>query len=258
MRAMFVNCVVVVFACLSVFAASGIADESLVLYFTFDEGKGDSVTDLSSYKNDGFAKGNPQWIEGKFGSALEFDGDGDTVEVAHNDSLNMTTAVTMEMWVKVPPVGGLVNQVGIEKGTWDAVGEYGLYPVYEVGDGTLVQFNDLPDGCDDENTGRCIRDNEWHHLAGVWDGETIFLYIDGEVDKSSHCVGELGKTTQKLYIASRTGDHRFLVGAVDEVRTYNRALTQEEIQKDMETFGGAYVSPSGTLTVCWGRVKQEY
>lgn len=258
MRAISLGSVLVVFVCIYVFATSVVGDDSPVLYFTFDEGKGGTVKDQSSYKNDGIILGNPKWVGGKFGSALEFDGDGDTVEVKHNDSLNMTTAVTMEMWVKVPPVGGLVNQVGIEKGTWDAAGEYSLYPVYEVGDGTLVQFNDLPDGCDDENAGRRIRDNAWHHLAGVWDGKTIFLYIDGEVDRSSQCAGKLGTTTQKLYIASRMGSSRFLVGTVDEVRVYNRALTREEIREDMETLGSAYVSPSGTLAVCWGKVKQEH
>lgn len=257
MRVTFLS-VSVVLMCIYLFATIVIGDDSLVLYFTFDEGEGGTLKDHSAYKNDGFIAGNPQWVAGKFGSALKFDGDIDAIEVAHDDSLNMTTAVTMEMWVNVPPVGGLVNQVGIEKGTWDAVGEYGLYPVYEVGDGTLVQFNDLPDGCDDENTGRRIRDNQWHHLAGVWDGKTIFLYIDGEVDRSSQCAGELGTTTQKLYIASRTGDHRFLVGTVDEVRVYNRALTQEEIQKDMETFGGVYVSTSDALAVCWGEVKKDH
>ena len=49
-------------------------DESLVLYFPFDEGTGDTVPDKSGYKNDGIIDG-AEWVkDGKVGSALSFDG----------------------------------------------------------------------------------------------------------------------------------------------------------------------------------------
>jgi hypothetical protein len=53
------------------------------------------------------------------------------------------------------------------------------------------------------------------------------------------------------------GSERFLTGTVDEVRVYDRALTQAEIPKDMETLGKYAVSPSRKLSVCWGEVKQK-
>ena len=255
MKVWTVNCVMMIFICLSINAAMSAPDESLVLHLTFDEGKGDNVADDSIHQNNGTIMGNPKWVNGKFGSALSFDGTGDTVEIKHTDVLNTTTAVTMEMWVKTSG-GAEVKQAGIEKGIW-AVGGYSLYPVYEGG--TVIQFFDLPPACGDAAIkGRSIQDNEWHYLAGVWDGKTIFLYIDGKLEKSGACAGVLGTNKQGLYIGSRVGSERFLTGTVDEVRVYNRALTQEEIQKDMETFGKFAVSPSGKLSVCWGGVKQTY
>ena len=244
-----------VLLCLFVITVNGAADESLVLYLMFDEGQGDDVTDFSLYQNHGFTEGNPKWVAGRFGTALELDGSGDTVKIAHADSLNITTAVTLEMWVKVATSGGDSNQAGIEKGIWET-GEYSLYPVY--GGNTLAQFNDLPEGCDDENIGRSIRDNQWHHLAGVWDGEKIYLYIDAKLDKSASCKGELATNTKDLYIGSRAGNERFLIATVDEVRIYNRALTAEEIRRDMETSAVPFVSPSEALAICWGKVKQAY
>ena len=257
MRGLVVSWFIVAFICLSTVTARGALDKSLVLYLTFGEGKGDIVADVSFYHNNGVIKGDPDWVAGKAGFALEFDGDGDTVEIAHDDSLNITTAATMAMWVNVPTAGEEEYQAGIEKGTWDDAGEYSLYPVYE-GRSTVVQFAELPDDCDDMTTGRDIQDNEWHHLAGTWDGQTISLYIDGELEKSCECAGELGTNTKKLYIGSRMGELRFFTGTVDEVRIYNRALTQKEIQKDMETFDGSSVSPSGKLAVCWGKLKWIY
>jgi len=229
-------------------------DKSLVLHLTFDEGKGDTVADDSMYQNNGTITGKPEWVEGKHGSALAFDGDY-TVEVPHANNLSTTDAITMEMWVKAPG-GGEVKQSGIEKGVW-AAGGYSLYPVYEGG--TVVQFADLPAACGDAAIkGKSIQDDKWHYLAGVWDGEEIFLYIDGELEKSGGCAGKLKTNEHGVYIGSRTGSERFLSAAVDEVRIYNRALTQSEIQKDMKTFGVYAVSPSEKLVIRWGEIKRGY
>ena len=131
-----------------------------------------------------------------------------------------------------------------------------MYPVY--GGGTLAQFNDLPDGCDDEGVGPDIRgDGGWHHLAAVWDGKIIYLYIDGKETRVTPCAGELGTNVRDVYIGSRNGGERFLIATVDEVRIYNRALTPEEIALDMET-SGLSVSPIEKMAVSWGKVKQQY
>ncbi len=49
--------------------------ESLVLYLSFDEGEGEAVQDLSGSENHGALVGKPKWVEGKVGSALEFNGE---------------------------------------------------------------------------------------------------------------------------------------------------------------------------------------
>ena len=254
MKTLSMSCIVAILLCLfSVTAESG-TDKSLLFYFMFDEGGGGTAKDATAYGNDGIIKGDPEWVDGKFGKALELDGTGDTIEIPHNAGLNITTAVTMEMWIKAAESGGDGNQAGIEKGGWE-IGEYSLYPVY--GGNTLAQFNDLPDGCDDEKIGPSIRNGNWRHLAGVWDGANILLYIDGEVVISGKCEGELGTNVKSVYIGSRNGGERFLIAAVDEVRLYNRALTEEEIKTDMET-SGLSVSPAEKMAICWGEVKDEY
>lgn len=244
-----------VLLCLFAITAKGAADGALVLYLMFDEGAGKTANDSSDYGNNGVIKGNPKWVPGKFGTALDLDGTGDTIEVPHHASLDITTAVTMEMWLRVAAAGGDGNQAGIEKGGWET-GEYSLYPVYS--NNTLAQFNDLPENCDDEKIGPSIRNGNWRHLAGVWDGTNISLYIDGDVVISGECEGELGTNVKSVYIGSRNGAERFLIAAVDEVRIYNRALTKEEIQVDMETSGFISVSPTERMAICWGKVKKGY
>ena len=244
----------IVLLCLFSLAATGIADDSLVLYFTFDEGSGDDVIDVSDYINNGVLVGDPEWVAGKFGTALAFDGVGDSVEIPSSDSLNATDGITMSMWVKAPAGGG-IKQAGIEKGGWE-VGEYSIYPVYEGG--TVIQFFDLPPACGDAGVrGPSLQDDQWHYFVGTWDGELISLYIDGKLASSGACDGSLMESAGAVHIGSRlaAGD-RFLTGAVDEVRIYNRGLSEAEINEDMETFGGLAVFPSRNLATCWGGLKR--
>jgi len=228
------------------------ADDSLVLHFTFDEGAGVTANDDSAYQNHGNLIGKPKWVEGKSGKAISFNAGGDSVEVSSSDSVDITKAITMEMWVKTP-AGGDVKQTGIERGGWE-VGEYSIYPVYEGG--TVIQFFDLPAACGDAGIrGRGIQDDKWHYVTGTWDGINISLYIDGELEKSGGCEGKLNSGNRPVYIGSRNGGERFLTGIVDEVRIYNRALTQAEVKKDMQTFGPLAVNPLKKLAICWGEVK---
>lgn len=245
-------CVVLFVMLFPVINLMGAPDNSLVLHFTFDEGAGDQLIDDSIYKNDGEVKGNPKWVDGKSGKALEFDGVGDSVLVENSDSLSMKKALTMAMWVKAG-ASAEIKHAGIEKGGWE-VGEYSLYPVYE--NGTVIQFFDLPAACGDAVIKGPSIAGDWHYLVGTWDGKNISLYIDGEVVKSGACEGELKAGAQPLHIGSRLGGERFLTGIVDEVRIYNRALTKDEVKKDMETFGNVSVDPLQKLATCWANVKK--
>lgn len=260
MKTYTLGCLAIIFAFLSVNMAISAVDNSLVLYLTFDADKAGSVLDISAHHNDGDTIGNPKEVAGIFGSALELDGVVDTIEIPHDDSLDITDAITIEMWVKLSPAGGADSGVGLEKGGWE-VGEYSLYAFYVPGDGFAMQFKDLPESCADANSGFLgpdLRDDQWHHIAGTWDGDEISLYTDGELSVSVECKGALGANTSPIHIGSRTASVRFLMGAVDEVRLYNRALSEAEIIKDMETLGGFAVSPEGRLATCWAAVKQLY
>ena len=234
--------------------AFGAIDDSLVLHLAFDEGSGDKISDDSMYSNHGALVGKAEWVAGKSGKGIVFNINGDSVIVKNSDSLSITMAITMEMWVKLGG-GAEIKQAGIEKGGWEG-GEYSIYPFYEGG--TVIQFFDLPAACGDAVIkGKSIQDNQWHYMAGTWDGSKISLYIDGDLERSGDCSGKLLRSAQPVYIGSRNGGERFLVGTVDEVRIYNRALTQDEVKKDMQTFGPLSVYPSQKLTTCWGDVKQQ-
>jgi hypothetical protein len=228
------------------------AANELVLHLSFDEGAGSVAKDSSSFGNDCTLNGNPVWIDGKFGKALEFDG-ATWGEVAHSDSLNLTDAMTIEAWVNLDE-GGEAIQSAVEKGSAWIDGEYNLAALYN--DGSILQMKDLPEECNDDNIGSSIQDQQWHFLVGTWDGGVLKSYIDGSLDAEMSCAGTILTNDEPLFIGARGGKERFLLGVLDEIKIYNYALSEAEIVKDMENPITA-VEPNGKLATTWSIIKGQ-
>ena len=227
--------------------------QDLVLHLSFDELQGEVVKDLSEFGNDAtFNKGDPKLIDGVFGQAMEFDGQ-TAAEIADSPSLDIVDAITIEFWALVK--GGEAIQSGVEKGTAWVSGLYNLAALYNGG--TILQFFDLPEPCNDDNIGPSIQDGEWHFLAGTWDGNDIKLYIDGELEAEMPCKGKLIPNNESLYIGARGASQRFLTGALDEIKVYNYALTKDELLQDMATPVTLHVDPQNKLATFWGHLKTD-
>ncbi len=232
------------------------ADPTMVLYLPLDENAGNTAADLSGYKNDAALKGNPKWVPGKFGSAVEF-GASKYLQVADSNSLDITKGITISCWVKIAGDTG-DNQSGVEKGAAWASGEYNLLPVY--GGAVLLQMFDLPEACNDDATGGNVLDNQWHFIAGVWDGKAINIYVDAKSAREMGCVGEIKPNADPLYIGCRGGSGRWVNGTMDEIKIYNRGLSIDEIGQDMKDPRAnlAVVNLKGKLTITWGDLKVKF
>ena len=89
--------------------------------------------------------------------------------------------------------------------------------------------------------------------AGAAYGVGFFLLK--EVKKELACVGKLKVGNGKAYVGSRGGTARWVLGSLDEIKVYNRALSAAEIKKDMEN--PTAVSPAGKLTTSWADVRSN-
>jgi hypothetical protein len=102
-------------------------------------------------------------------------------------------------------------------------------------------------------------DGEWHHVATTYDGEVMYLYIDGELDGETATDAEPILHDDPLVIG---GDDRGagvqVKGIVDEVGLFNRALSEEDVKSIMENGlkTATAVSLAGKLTTTWGSIKE--
>jgi beta-galactosidase len=92
-----------------------------------------------------------------------------------------------------------------------------------------------------------VNDGGWHHIAGVYDGSALRLYVDGVLDASVSSTGSISTNAYNVEIgrnAEQSG--REFHGAIYDARIYNRALCPEEIQ---ELFDGGGVQ--GVRIIKW-------
>src|SRR5262245_15396849 len=96
---------VAILALVVLFPGVAAAQSGPVAAYGFEEGTGPTVADSSGNNNAGTIGGATWTSAGKFGNALSFNGSTNWVTVAHSASLNLTTGMTLEAWVKPAALG---------------------------------------------------------------------------------------------------------------------------------------------------------
>ena len=226
--------------------------EGIVGKWLFDENKGDTAKDPIN-KLDGTLKGAPKWVKGKIGGALEFN-KGNWVEVADRALLDITDELTAMAWVN--PAEEKQNEFAkILAKRKDP--HYPYQIAYQTGGGATFVAGISVNGANVHSEPSIPGFTGWRHLAMVFDGKKLKLYMDAKEVASADAKGKIDTNNQPFYIGGR-GDsptQRF-AGVVDEVRLFNRALALAEIKSLMEKGDAAAVLPADKLPVVWGKLKR--
>jgi hypothetical protein len=230
--------------------------DGLVIYFSFDDGKGNTVADKSGTGNNGNLKGGAKWSTGKFGGALTLDGTDGCVEVPDSNSLQFTDGLTMVAWIK-PALKGDEWQLVASKGL-DAKEffEMLLSPQGFLWMGWNFQKGRVVPAQSPKN----VKADTWQQVAVAWDPSKFWnVYIDGEVlIEYPKQADKLTPNTDPLIIGTEKDMKRYYNGVIDDFALFNRGLTQDEIKGLM---GGIQnILPvnetKASLTTTWGNVKQ--
>jgi hypothetical protein len=199
----------------------------LIARYCFDEVSGKTVPDSSGNKIDATLVGNARVVDDSVrGKVLELDGDGDWVDCGDDLLFGMTEEMTLSGWFKV---AGPIRQwrAVIAKGTsWKLQGWRDKLK-FVCGVNTPGDI-----GVDSGILGKkAVSDGRWHHVAGVYDGQTATLYIDGQRDVSAAVAGSIAANSYNVWIGSDSHrNERALTGRIDDVRVYSYALTAGEVR----------------------------
>jgi len=224
--------------------------------WTFDEGDGSIVWDDAG-DTFGILSG-PTWVEGISGTALQFDGIDDFVEVTDGDgmpdSLTSLSVGSIAMWFRFDtlPEAGVIHSM-LYCGRDSSGGDRSSFQV-EVGHSqansklywTITEpTDDQPTLCYDSSIN--LTEGVWYHYVLVVDDTGNTGYLNGEEMAGRHY--NFGSPDDRRFFADLPvqalfhlghglfGGDQYLDGTLDEMRIWDRALTATEVQAYFESFG---------------------
>jgi len=214
---------------------SQVMANDLAGWWTFDEGAGDKVTDFSGNGHQGEVFGGTKWVDGYIGKgALRITGGG--VKIADSPLLR-PEQFTVAIWVKFAKSQGELARL-FQKGNdnRETINIFGGGPAQDgkpcfnqvafsiyTGPDTNAPRIEIPER---------FERGRWFHIAAVYDGSDMLLYVDGKVVARK----TIGRVTPQavegdpLVIGNRPPDmDRGFNGVVDDIRMYSRPLSAQEI-----------------------------
>ncbi len=219
-------------------------------YWKFDDGQGSTVYDSSSLKNNGslgVGTSAPSWTTEErcvANKCLQFDGSNDQVTVTHNNTLSLSTALTVSAWFKT---GTANKRILVKEPSGGGATNYSLQI-----DSSGYLNGGVYDGTHNpsfSHTAKTVTDNKWHHAVLVRDNSSkIYLYVDGIAQSATDTtIGYTITNTGNITIGSRNNvAGGFFNGSIDDVKVYLYARSAAEIKTDYLSGKAAAESKTGT------------
>ena len=211
-----------------------ITDPNLVGWWTLDEGRGTRAVDWSGHGHHADFMGRRRWTEGTTGPPWPVLPSGQYLEASGYPGVLGKQDRTAAAWIKTTTIGDIMGW-GLATNTQKWIfrvqtdnGNPGSIRV-EVQGGRICGWTD-------------VRDGEWHHVAAVLKSAgaptvlNIRLYVDGVQEADQRLAGP-STSTRSAALATSGSATRIRLGPfpglLDDVRIYDKALTQEELERVM-------------------------
>jgi hypothetical protein len=229
-------------------------EAGLVSFWPLDEATidDDTVQDIVG-ENHGSIAGSPKIVPGKINEALEFNGSSDYVDCGGDESLNLTDALTIEVWIMPNVAGEGGSNVGpvcraIAGGSWNWQLRYNA-------PGGFMGFQFNAGGSKWISVQQNLEPGEWYHIMGTYDGSDAVCYLNGE-ETQRMAMPAINGSGDNFFIG-QDGWANVFNGVVDEVRMYNRALSAAEVRQNYNSRSQLAVEPAGKLAITWAVIKTE-
>ena len=214
----------------------------LVGYWTFDEGSGTTASDSSGNNNTGTLTGGPTWATGKIGGALSFDGVDDYIAIP-GGSWVPNNKITVLAWIKVQEnFGYFMGHIKspVAQRNWYCWNNNGFltcgFANSSLGSSNARILN--------------AYNADWHQVGFTadLDADTMSYIIDGAIDKTGANTNSPATTLTHDVTIGQVEDATFANHFIDDVRIYDRVLTQAEITELYNYTGKTTPPPPPTCT----------
>jgi tetratricopeptide (TPR) repeat protein len=191
----------------------------MIGWWKFDEGRGNIVLDWSGHGNHGSLQGDPQWVDGIIGGALDLDGsDFVTIDGVVDDITSNN--ITLSLWLKT-------TRNDAEVIACNSSGRGNVVRL-AIDNSKAAVDEAAPAG----HSTTSVDDDQWHFVTYTRSGTTGYIYVDAIQENT--CPAGFNFSASDLWSIGqewdRSGPSDFLTGTVDDARIYSYALSEAEIK----------------------------
>ena len=222
------------------------AASNLVAHWKMDESTGaTSIDDATINSNDGALTGSPVFAAGKAGNAI-FLNNNQYASVADNNSLDITSAITMAAWINCTQTAATTQRI-IAKAIMGSTNGYELS--LSSAQKVFARFNQVSNGDSyrlNSLANYSINGSGWMHIAATYDGSYIRIYINGVQDNISLNPQNFSIATNTIPLEigrQNSATPYYFRGYMDDVRIYSRVLSAQEILALATNLPPTQVSP---------------
>ncbi len=205
-------------------------ENALSLYLPFEEPSGTVAEDWSNKTNRAVLVNTPTRVTGRFGSSLYFNGgtSSNYVNVSDSNSLDLRSKGTIMLWFRRNST--LNYQMYVTKGDGSNPGGYQMMDS-STSNKIVCRWGQDSDTL---TSSQAVPNRVWTHVACIYNGTTLRLYINGYLDKTVAHTTNATANAIPLRIGARS-DGYYYNGSIDEVWIYNRSLSQREVIDNMQS-----------------------
>lgn len=219
---------------ISNFRVKSPASGGLMGYWAFEENTGLSAFDSSGKNLTGTLTNMDaatDWVLGRRGKALDFDGGNDYVELGNVANVNSNSSISISAWIKADSL----TSYGLIVGKDTTNRSYSL----AVNPGATDRLWVFMEGVSGYQQGgssiilpRALNTGAWEHIVFTYDqaNQRMKAYLNGVLTNNIAASGAMTTTSGSLQIGAGTGGFSYFDGIIDEVRIYDRAISDNEVR----------------------------
>jgi len=161
------------------------------------------------------------------GNMYTFDGVDDYIDFGNPAGFNITNNITIDAWVKMMDVNG--DQKIVTK--FGDIADDDAYALQAINGEPQFLLN-FGSSWTTVSAGMTMNAGEWYHVAGVYDGATMKIYVNGVEQNAIAQTGAFDISASSFKIGAWSGGGNWN-GSIDEVRVWDDARTQTELRENL-------------------------
>jgi len=204
-----------------------------IVYFAFNEDTGTTSTDSISGNVLTFQNG-ATWGIGYADAAVDFDGVNQYATAPNSVSLDITNTISISAWVNLQSTSDYQQIIAKVKAEGSFTSPYFSWHLYthHVDANNFspsIQITDIADNRFNLNADTSVPYGQWALITGVYDGAYLRIYINGIQIDSVPVNGTMVSYAQPVYVGAHGLPDEYASGLIDELKIWDRALTDAEV-----------------------------